>query len=1228
MQSDVSKIWGKRAKIMKKSCRFLSLMLVFCMMAVLGVWNTDAHADWRTVQFTKVENKNFENVPTGINPEKLTEATSGTTAATADPSAGTTAGAKTEAGKPGQIEYFYNPWAGTLVIRGKGAMPGFDEKHPAPWHTESKRALRVIIDEGVTTIPNEAFKDFEKLQSIVFPSTLKAIAASAFEKCEKLKRVEVVIEEKEAEKLIKESESKELLKDDVKIIRVTKEAIRREVCWLTTYWVNRIEVYRDKAGRPIRIIEHKCDGFTVDTEIQYLNPATAVNSDAKSLETAERIYSVITSGYGEKYAKERELDEYGKTLVKGEYELNWRGRQVSGTEITFHNDDADKRTLNRATYYTDGTGTKYWSSVGTYGGTTQIIEQVDKNDRILSVSSITYDQNGIVSEITETENNYNSDGNKTSTIITQIDNSGEVTATQNTRYRYNGLKQLIGKTVTEANQYYTSETTSEYSYDNSGNLKTINERSDNSSSKLTEYQYTDQGKKTSKTVTATAATGQVDRTETRFDDYERATEEKTVSKDDAGKTFSTTVTEYSYNSNHRITQSVSITTDADGNKKTSVTNYDPDGRIIKESSVNMNSSGTSTETRTVAYDADGNVTSSRRETKQADGTTTISSYEAAYDARGRVVSEKRYDPSTEITTNNRYSYDGYGRITKEVNTLTDIDGTTTSTTTVYTYHADGSFTKKIVPLTTEEKTTVTITDVGKDGTEGETKQETVETAAIQEEIKTAAAPSSKQLEGDNETIGGIRTMAAGIGNETQGGLTVLLSAMPIANSDGALGASNRTLGSTGAAIFRSLNALPVHEKEEDHEYNVLTGSTASCEEDGVETWTCICGAEKEIDVEAYGHSPEEVEEEAATCTAAGHTAGTVCSRCDEVLEGCEEIPALGHSPEEVEEKAATCTAAGHTAGTVCSCCDEALEGCEAIAALGHNYTSEVTKEPTCGAEGVRTYTCGRCGDTYTESIEKTAHTCTSEVTKEPTCGEEGVRTYTCTVCGDTHTESIEKTAHSYTSEVTEEPTCEATGVRTYTCTVCSDSYTEEIPALGHSYGETFTPATCTEAGYKTCTCARCGDSYQEQTEGALGHSYTSAVTEEPTCESGGVRTYTCVRCPDSYTETIPALGHSYGETFTPATCTEAGYKIRTCARCGDSYQEQTEGALGHSYTSAVTEEPTCEAGGVRTYTCVRCPDSYAETIPALGHRLGEPYDNGEGVMVQKCAVCQAVIPVP
>ena len=121
----------------------------------------------------------------------------------------------------------------------------------------------------------------------------------------------------------------------------------------------------------------------------------------------------------------------------------------------------------------------------------------------------------------------------------------------------------------------------------------------------------------------------------------------------------------------------------------------------------------------------------------------------------------------------------------------------------------------------------------------------------------------------------------------------------------------------------------------------------------------------------------------------------------------------------------------------------------------HSYTSTVTKAATCATSGVRTYTCSKCGDSYTETIAATGnHSYSSSVTKAATCGSTGVRTYTCRTCSKSYTETIPATGnHSYSSSVTKAATCGSTGVRTYTCRTCSRSYTETIPATGnHSYG--------------------------------------------------------------------------------------------------------------------------------------------------------------------------------
>lgn len=123
----------------------------------------------------------------------------------------------------------------------------------------------------------------------------------------------------------------------------------------------------------------------------------------------------------------------------------------------------------------------------------------------------------------------------------------------------------------------------------------------------------------------------------------------------------------------------------------------------------------------------------------------------------------------------------------------------------------------------------------------------------------------------------------------------------------------------------------------------------------------------------------------------------------------------------------------------------------------HEYSAEVTTEPTCKDKGVKTYTCTKCGDTYTEEIDIiNTHTFDEnkeEVIKEATCTEDGISAKACKICGYKEESSIPKLEHQYKEKVTKEATCTENGVKTFTCELCSDSYTEDIDAVGHNEGE-------------------------------------------------------------------------------------------------------------------------------------------------------------------------------
>ena len=71
-----------------------------------------------------------------------------------------------------------------------------------------------------------------------------------------------------------------------------------------------------------------------------------------------------------------------------------------------------------------------------------------------------------------------------------------------------------------------------------------------------------------------------------------------------------------------------------------------------------------------------------------------------------------------------------------------------------------------------------------------------------------------------------------------------------------------------------------------------------------------------------------------------------------------------------DSKAATCTENGYEGDIYCKDCGVKLSSGEPIVAFGHTYKDEVKKEATTESAGIRTYTCEKCGDSYTEEIAK------------------------------------------------------------------------------------------------------------------------------------------------------------------------------------------------------------------------------------------------------------------
>ena len=232
----------------------------------------------------------------------------------------------------------------------------------------------------------------------------------------------------------------------------------------------------------------------------------------------------------------------------------------------------------------------------------------------------------------------------------------------------------------------------------------------------------------------------------------------------------------------------------------------------------------------------------------------------------------------------------------------------------------------------------------------------------------------------------------------------------------------------------------------------------------------------------------------------------------------------------------------------------------------HEYAVTEEKAANCTEKGSVTYTCGLCGDSYSETLIALGHDYSAVTCTEPR---------TCKLCGTTSGEAL---GHNF---------YDATCIRAKTCKICGVSEGEPV---GHSYAD----ATCTAP--KTCTACGALDGV------ALGHSYIEATCVAP---------MTCTRCAEIKGE---ALGHNYA----PATCT-TGEVCKTCGAagagpldhsygnlglcglCGQKNPEYVDPACDHVFETTSSREPTCTEPGYVEYRCTLCNGAYRAELPVMAH---------------------------
>ena len=465
--------------------------------------------------------------------------------------------------------------------------------------------------------------------------------------------------------------------------------------------------------------------------------------------------------------------------------------------------------------------------------------------------------------------------------------------------------------------------------------------------------------------------------------------------------------------------------------------------------------------------------------------------------------------------------------------------------------------------------------------------------------------------------------------------------------------SGHTAGTKCSVCGATLSGMEeIPAKGHSWDKGVITTSP-TCSDAGVKTYTCtVCNETKTEAIAATGHTSVEVPEKPATCTEAGHTAGTKCSVCDAILSGMEEIPATGHTEVIDAAKAPTCTEPGKTEGKHCSVCNAIIVAQTEIPATGHTEKTVVGKPATCTETGLTDgISCSVCGTVIKaqEEIPAKGHTEVIDPAVEPTCTKTGLTEGKhCSVCDKVIVAQQEIPAKGHTEVIDPavEPTCTKTGLTEGKhCSVCNEVIVaqQEIPATGHAVVvDAAVEPTCTEPGKTEGKhCSVCNAVIVAQQEiPAKGHTEVIDPAVEPTCtEPGKTEGKHCSVCNEIIVaqEVIPAKGHTeVVDDAVEATCTEPGKtEGKHCSVCNEVIVAQQEiPATGHAVVVDAAVEPTCtEPGKTEGKHCSVCNKVIVaqEVIPAKGHTevidpAVEPTCTTPGKTEGKhCSVCNEVL---
>lgn len=214
----------------------------------------------------------------------------------------------------------------------------------------------------------------------------------------------------------------------------------------------------------------------------------------------------------------------------------------------------------------------------------------------------------------------------------------------------------------------------------------------------------------------------------------------------------------------------------------------------------------------------------------------------------------------------------------------------------------------------------------------------------------------------------------------------------------------------------------------------------------------------------------------------------------------------------------------------------------------HTYTEEVTTEPGCETTGVKTFTCSKCGDKYTEDIEATGH-----------AYQDG----SCTVCGGKDPDYVVKVYLQPGAEWKQSDAWFAA----WFVEGETGTWVKMADVHGNGYYECEIPDGYSKVIFVRMNPAETEPSWDEhkkwnQTVDLIVEANRLFVIENPWNEASD---WKATGSWADYNPTVAECQHEYAAEITnAATCTTAGLKTLTCSKCNDSYTEEIK-ATGHNY---------------------------------------------------------------